>query len=194
MAASAVARDLHLLIEDLVTTDPGSDALTAIGRHVTAARQELATHERSRYWERGGSGADYRLVSPYCGEANPVASPMTMRTNGSGTDAKTSGAAVIPPIFEGPPGSVHGGYMAGLFDELMGATQAAVGPRAGLTGRLSVRYRRPTPTERPLELTSWIHKTGPAYTTVRAECRSDGVVTAEAEGLFIRSRRDVDND
>ena len=45
---------------------------------------------------------------------------------------------------EGPPGYVHGGWVALAFDEALGLANVASG-YGGLTGRLTVRYRRPTP-------------------------------------------------
>lgn len=187
-SAEAVGRELHLLIDDLVSTSPDANELAAIGRHLVAARRELERHERSRYWERGGTGDDYRRVSPFRGPANAVAPHLDVVVEGADADVQAHGSVVVPAIYEGPPGCVHGGFLAGLFDELMGATQANVGPRAGVTGRLTVRYRRPTPIGQRLDFTCSINRVTSAFTDVRAQCRCAGELTAEAEGLFLRPR------
>ena len=54
------------------------------------------------------------------------------------------GTVTFGSAYEGPPGHVHGGYVAAAFDELLGMTQS-LGGMPGMTGTLTVRYRRPTP-------------------------------------------------
>jgi acyl-coenzyme A thioesterase PaaI-like protein len=90
-------------------------------------------------------------------------------------------------MYEGPPGFVHGGVSALVLDQMLGEA-AAVGGGPGMTGRLSLSYRRPTPLG---ELTSeaWTEKHDGRKTTTRGVIRDpDGNVTVEAEGLFILPR------
>jgi acyl-coenzyme A thioesterase PaaI-like protein len=56
---------------------------------------------------------------------------------------------VVPRQYEGPPGAAHGGIVAAYLDEVLGGAVAAAG-RGSVTGELTVRYVRPTPTESPL--------------------------------------------
>jgi acyl-coenzyme A thioesterase PaaI-like protein len=62
---------------------------------------------------------------------------------------------VLSPVwiakqYEGPPGGTHGGIVAAYLDEILaGAVLRATG-RSGPTGELTVRYRRPVPTESPI--------------------------------------------
>lgn len=85
----------------------------------------------------------------------------------------------------GPPGCVHGGWIALAFDEVLGWAnfQAGVG---AMTAHLGIRYRAPTPIGAAVEL----HVPRPEVHGRRVHTRgtltADGVVTAEAEGLFIR--------
>ena len=46
--------------------------------------------------------------------------------------------------YEGPPTCVHGGVIAETFDEVLGAANMVAG-NPGMTGTLTVRYRKPTP-------------------------------------------------
>ena len=46
--------------------------------------------------------------------------------------------------YEGPPSCVHGGVIAETFDEMLGAACIVAG-HPGMTGTLTVRYRKPTP-------------------------------------------------
>jgi uncharacterized protein (TIGR00369 family) len=56
----------------------------------------------------------------------------------------------IAKQYDGPPGAAHGGIVAAYLDEILaGAVVRATG-KIALTGELTVRYRRPVPTERAI--------------------------------------------
>jgi hypothetical protein len=60
-------------------------------------------------------------------------------------DAKVaSGTVTFPVAFEGPPGFVHGGFLAVFFD-CVTQHQNCAAALSGRTRSLSVTYRRPTP-------------------------------------------------
>jgi acyl-CoA thioesterase FadM len=79
---------------------------------------------------------------------------------------------------------VHGGALAAIFDEIMGALLPAIGVMA-FTGRLSVRYRRATPLGVPIELRSWLASREGRRLHLEAEAAADGVVFATAESVFV---------
>jgi acyl-coenzyme A thioesterase PaaI-like protein len=86
--------------------------------------------------------------------------------------------------YEGPPGCVHGGYVAATFDEILGMAQALSGKR-GMTGTLTVRYRHPTPLHRELRFEgTLVRQEGRKIYTV-GRCLAGDQLTAEADGLFI---------
>ena len=90
-------------------------------------------------------------------------------------------------LYEGPPGLVHGGVSALILDQLLGEA-AAVGGGPGMTGRLTVHYRRPTPLG-DLSGEAWLDSTSGRKSTVKGHLRdAAGTVTVEAEGLFILPR------
>lgn len=175
----------------------GARRRTALA-HLEAARDLLRDGEpRLRWYEDEAGSADTRArnreLSAFSGSLNAVAPPMRVRTDTrpDGTAALV-GAVRLDRLREGPPRSVHGGVLAGLFDELLGAGSRLSGGPGGVTGRLTVRYRRPTPLDVDLELWAWIHDERSRRIVVRGECRApDGgsggeVVTAEAEAVFLR--------
>jgi acyl-coenzyme A thioesterase PaaI-like protein len=86
--------------------------------------------------------------------------------------------------FEGPPTCVHGGAIAALFDEMLGATNL-LNDRGGMTGTLTIVYRRPTPLLADLDL--FAEQTGVEgrKLLVRGTISHEGQVTAEANGIFI---------
>jgi hypothetical protein len=55
-----------------------------------------------------------------------------------------SGSVAFPLVFEGPPGLVHGGFLAVFFD-CVTQHQNCAAALSGRTRTLSVSYRRPTP-------------------------------------------------
>ena len=65
-------------------------------------------------------------------------------------------------VWEGPPGHVHGGYVAYLYDCVMGHHNIAVGV-PGMTGTLRVRFRRPTPLYRARRLSQHYGKNSKIY-------------------------------
>jgi acyl-coenzyme A thioesterase PaaI-like protein len=87
--------------------------------------------------------------------------------------------------YEGPPHGVHGGWVAALFDEVLGQAQALAGG-PGVTAVLSVKYRHVTPIEEDLVFEAWIHESRGRRTIARATCHAGDTLTADAEGIFMR--------
>ena len=120
------------------------------------------------------------------GRANPLAPPLAAETvtRPDGTVA-VAGRARLGAAHEGPPGLVHGGWIAALFDEVLALVQrdAEVG---GLTASLTVRYRRPIPVGAELELLGWIEQDDGRSVYARATCTVRGELAAEGEACFRR--------
>jgi len=75
--------------------------------------------------------------------------------------------------------------VAMVLDELLGAVNACLGLGA-YTGTLTIRYERPTPIGEELTFDAWVDRTeGRKVFTVGTISAGD-VVTARAEGVFIR--------
>lgn len=90
-------------------------------------------------------------------------------------------------LYEGPEGYVHGGVSAMLMDCMLSSVVQYHGFRA-VTGSLTTDYRRPTPLERPLTLTSRVVELSERKAITSGELICDGVVTIEARALMIRVR------
>jgi acyl-coenzyme A thioesterase PaaI-like protein len=127
-----------------------------------------------------GEAQDFFPTSPVIGYANPIAPPVRVELGEHGL----VGTAFFDYQYEGPPTCVHGGVLAMVFDELLGATNIAAGC-PGMTGTLTIRYRRPTPLRTPLRLESrCLGREGRKITTWGAIFEDDTLL-AEAEGIFI---------
>jgi|DEB0MinimDraft_10_1074344.scaffolds.fasta_scaffold00587_8 hypothetical protein len=134
-------------------------------------------------------------LSAWSGTLNPVALPLTFEYGQRQGQRCIVGRVRIDRFREGPAGSVHGGVVAGLFDEMMGAALRLSERPAAVTGRLTVRYRRPTPLDEDLVFRSWISEDRPLRMRIESECLLANTLdddrpvrTAEADGLFLRRR------
>jgi acyl-coenzyme A thioesterase PaaI-like protein len=175
---------------ELVAAQLLSEVDHATAREVTAEIEQLAA--RLRKQSGTGSlgivvGADGRMRAhgnAVVGLRNPIAPPLHVERSPEG---RAWSSFVLGPQHEGPPGLVHGGVSALLLDQLCGEA-AAAGGAPGMTGRLALDYRRPTPLG-TLRGEAWIERVEGYKTAVRGHLADpDGHVTVEAEGLFILPR------
>jgi acyl-coenzyme A thioesterase PaaI-like protein len=118
--------------------------------------------------------------SPFIGLANPLSPPVEMEYAGD----RVRGTVTFGAAYEGPPGCVHGGYVAAVFDELLGSTQSLSGTQ-GMTAHLGIDYRLPTPLHTPLRLEGWLERREGRKIYTRASIHAGDQLTAEADGLFI---------
>jgi acyl-coenzyme A thioesterase PaaI-like protein len=89
-----------------------------------------------------GDGRVYVDHSRDIGAFNPCFPDYDLTTDGD----TATGTVRFPIAYEGPPGLVHGGFLAVFFDAAMQHHHCDAGI-AGKTTSLSLRYRRPTPLE-----------------------------------------------
>jgi acyl-coenzyme A thioesterase PaaI-like protein len=127
-----------------------------------------------------GDPQEFFPTSPVIGFANPVAPPVVVEA----VDGELRGTAFFDYQYEGPPTCVHGGVIAMVFDEMLGAANIMAGSPA-MTGTLTIKYRKPTPLRTPLRLEArFLDRDGRKVRTYGAIFHGD-VLTAEAEGIFI---------
>ena len=171
--------DATLTLEDATEEQLGSaaDMTEAIARHLGREPHDDDRGVRQRV-ELGHT--DYLPRSPLVGEVSPLAPPMEWHIVDGGIEFRGTYHAA----YEGPPGYVHGGWIALTFDEVLGMTNIASG-HPGMTGRLTVRYLKPTPLHRPVEIRGTTERVDGRRIVASATMQVDGVVTAEAEGLFL---------
>ncbi|MGW0043732.1 PaaI family thioesterase [Rhodococcus sp. NPDC003348] len=127
-------------------------------------------------WKRGwGNAAD--------GLRNPVAPPLELHYD---ADGRVWADFRLGPQYEGPAGLTHGGVSALILDQLLGDTAVAAG-RPGMTGTLTLRYRRPTPLG-DLHAEARFDRIEGVKAFVRGHIADAEGVTVEAEGIFILPR------
>ena len=87
-----------------------------------------------------GDGRVYLDHARDIGSFNPSFPVYEMTVDGD----TARGSVEFPIVYEGPPGIVHGGFLAVFFDCVIQHHNCEVGV-AGKTTDLQLRYRRPTP-------------------------------------------------
>lgn len=93
---------------------------------------------------------------------------------------------VCPAGHEGGPGVAHGGWTAGVLDEVLGHVPILHG-HMSVTGTLTIRFERPVPVERALEARAWVERRERRKWFIEGELvlASSGAILARGSGIFI---------
>ncbi len=193
-ASERLADELRRIINRLAVVRPSAEELDRAADVATSFADRLdELRLQRRSWEVSEAGLqprDFIAYSPISGRSNPMAPPVQLHVVPGADDAagkhRIEGEVTFGAAYEGPPGHVHGGLLAAMFDELLGFAQLS----PGFTARLTINYRKPTPLETPLRLAAWVEHIDGRKRTVLGECHAGDVLVAEAEGLFIAPRND----
>lgn len=194
MDATALADELRRVIERLVDQEVPAERLAHARELAAALRAELSGERRPRWYDGGSPAGDpteparraYLALSPIRGSGNPVAPPLVAEGWLDREDGRRvlRATARLGAAYEGPPHGVHGGWVAALFDDLLGEAQQSA-RKAGVTASLTVRFRHITPLDEPLRLDAWIHEERGRRIVARATCHAGGTLTADAEAMFV---------
>ncbi len=198
-----LAEAMRQVVERLVISDAPESELATAAERLEQYAEHLATHPvRQRYVgvaetalaertkgggyasptenDGEGPGGGHFDFSPFIGRSNPLSPPIEVWPEGERAAARvTFGSA-----YEGPPGCVHGGYVAAAFDEVLGFVQSLTGS-PGMTGRLITHYRKPTPLHTELRFDAWVEGVSGRKITAKGTLHAGDVLCAEGEGLFI---------
>jgi uncharacterized protein (TIGR00369 family) len=181
-ARAALAARTRELAEAVVLSEAAIGELDAAAAEIANLAARLGVRRRpGPLRSAAGAGDGRQPHSPVTGEANPVAPPIKIATTPGGT-ARTE--FTLGPLYQGPPGAVHGGVCAAILDSLLGSA-AAAGNRPGMTARLALSYLRPTPLGVPLVAEAWIRGVERRTTIVDGRILNErGELTVQATGEF----------
>lgn len=189
--AGAARRLLNAVRVTAVDDDTVSDATELLGQaaKLLEADQMEGLHRQGVMGdlEAGFESRDpmqFFPYSPIIGRLNPASPPAEFWVEGD----EVHGSMNLSAVYAGPPGMVHGGIIAMVFDELLGVVNVVNG-RGGYTGTLKVVYQRPTPLLKEIALRARPAGSEGRKLYVTGEMVCDGVVTASAEGTFVRANR-----
>lgn len=180
------------LIERLVTTMASNEQLDQLASDMEAVAAKLESYPQGRMYEgfaeaaNSGSPGGFFDHSPVSGVANPLAPPIIFEIPNLGQPGanRVIGQVNFGAAYEGPPGCVHGGFVAAAFDELLGRAQSLSG-KPGMTASLAVNYRKTTPLKKDLVFEGFLTKVEGRKVFTEGTCTHDGVVIADAKALFI---------
>ena len=202
---AALANEVRSLVADVNRLTLTGDAVAAARSMVAAARHALDGPERRRWYEVPLAEIDAELEarlraeafdhSLFRGPANPLAPPLVVDTEVDEDGRYVVGSVRLDRSREGPPERLHGGYLAGLFDDVLSGVPSLVEMGPTVTARLAIRFREATPLDVDLRFEARVVRHSGRRLVARARCLvaaaggsavADGsTVTAEAEALFV---------
>ncbi len=186
--ATALRRVNSLAVAAPLDAEAVGDAAAAVERLADTLASAAGEGRRPRQMpDPGGDPREFFPTSPIIGLENPVAAPVLLQVveGADGGPLEVRATACFDFPYEGPPGCVHGGVIAATFDELLGSATIVAG-NPGMTGTLTIKYRKPTPLRADLTMEArYLGRDGRKVRAWGAIHHGD-VLTAEAEGVFIQ--------
>jgi acyl-coenzyme A thioesterase PaaI-like protein len=180
-----LAQSVRELVDAVIRTEVDDEDVRIAQAEIEAITKRLRERQLDgaygvRFSSAGRSRAWGNAV---VGVRNAVAPPLVIQHESSGRAWSdfTLGAA-----YEGPPGLVHGGVSALILDQMLGEA-AGAGGKPGMTGTLTLRYRRGTALG-PLSSEAHIDRVEGIKTYAVGHIADADGVTVEAEGVFILPR------
>lgn len=181
-----LAQSVRELSEASLRTTVAEQEATAIRSEIDALTTRLrAAQMPGSFGVQVTSAGDVRgHGNAVVGLRNPIAVPLKIERSGTG---RAWSEFELNALYEGPPSMVHGGVLALVLDQIFGET-AADGGTPGMTGTLTLRYKKNTRLGK-CSAEAWIDRREGVKTYVHGVMRdADGEVTVEADGIFILPR------
>lgn len=174
------------LVEVVANTEADPATLAEADETVRALTDRIDTgHRQIGTMARRTMGEDTdelgTITNIVAGPTNPASPPLELER----VEGGVQGTVTLSTTYQGPPGLVHGGWIAALLDQAVG-NASAIETSPGLTAKLKVDYRNPTPLFTPLEVSAQVVHTERRKVHVSGQIRANGEVTAEAEALMVR--------
>jgi acyl-coenzyme A thioesterase PaaI-like protein len=124
-----------------------------------------------------GSGFSDRAVG---GATNPTSVDVDVRFEAEEVIA----TVVLRSAFEGAPGRAHGGIVAAAFDDVTGFVIGLLHEPA-FTGELTVRYVKPVPVNKPLEMRARLRGRERRKLFIEADAHDGDELVATCKAIYI---------
>lgn len=177
-----LAEDIRALIPLGISSRADDDEIRRAREHLAAATEIL---ERRR--DSGPFGTRFNDAGHFrswgnaaAGLRNAVAPPLEIHTD---PDGRVWTDFHLHIGYEGPAGHTHGGVSALVLDQVLGDA-ARVGGSPGMTGTLTLRYRKPTPLG-DLHAEAKLDRIEGRKAFVTGYIAGPDGICVEAEGIFI---------
>ena len=188
-ARQRLASATRALNEKLVSTDIDPELAAALTEKIEGLAAELSQAQQVTGLVDMAKRGQRGTIDDVMGELSASAAEATPARLNCWQKRQTDNGTVTSGKFRRPPGHVHGGWVAGVLDHLMGMTHVRTG-HPGMTGGLSVRYLKPTPLNQAIEVSAQATELDDKRTEVKAEMRFGETTTATAEAIFVRVDRE----
>ena len=191
-AARKLRRSFHTLARKILNHYISVQKLDEITERLETIQNEIPAAELPKWWQpETGSGelrsSTYRNRSLYQGPYHLFSPDLDWKEHsGPNGEEGFKFHVTLSDLYEGPPLAVHGGYIAGLFDELLGAVQSLSQTETGYTAKLEIKYRSLTPIDEELIFAGWILESSGRRITVRGQCTHGEKICSEANALFLK--------
>ncbi len=191
-AARKLRRSFHALARKVLNHSISHQKLEEITERLETFQNEIPAVELPKWWQpETGSGelrsSTYRNRSLYQGPYHLFSPDLDWKEHsGPNGEEGFKFHVTLSDLYEGPPLAVHGGYIAGLFDELLGAVQSLSKTGTGYTAKLEIKYRSLTPIDEELIFAGWILESSGRRITVRGQCTHGEKICSEANALFLK--------
>ena len=131
-------------------------------------------------------GGHLSVNNPLEGPGNPLAPPLSWTHVGpDGVRAEV----LLGAAHEGPPGRVHGGWVAAVLDHVLGRATAAAG-FPGMTASLTVDYLRGTPYAVPLSVEGRLERRDGRKLHATGTLRAGEEICATATAILVHFSAD----
>jgi acyl-coenzyme A thioesterase PaaI-like protein len=183
----ALAVEVRALLHAMSGARPDDMSLDQVADRVRAARRLLesspfeAGHIRAVEGRLTGLGKLSEL-GPFTGQLHAIAPPMRIILSSDRVEAfATYGSA-----HQGAPGIVHGGMIAGAFDELLGVVQRG---HVRMTVELKITYCGPARLGKELRYTAWLDRVQGRKAFVAGTLHDGDVLCAESSAIFVAPKQ-----
>ncbi len=123
-----------------------------------------------------------------CGSENPAGLGVVFRLDGD----RVKPEVTLTERQQGPPGHAHGGCLAAVLDEAMGAAVWCAGHPV-VAARLEVDFRKAVPLGASCTVIAWVTSVKGRKIWAQAEVRAaSGALATQARGLYIEARHVFD--
>ena len=184
-----LADGLRLALQHAATSIASDDTVGRAADLIDEAVRILESGPHGRGYHGSAEGSvggvphGFTSHSPVTGPLNAVASVVSLTSS----DTEVVAEVVYGDAYEGPPGHLHGGFVAAIFDEVLGFAQALSGA-PGMTGNLEITYRAPTPLHTTLRVEGRFDRIDGRKIFTTGTIHAGDRLCAEAKGLFISVR------
>jgi acyl-coenzyme A thioesterase PaaI-like protein len=197
-AAYTLAERVRDLVAAVVMTEVSAEERALAAERVSEITEALRQRQRTEplLLIRHPDGRVESMVQAGSGRLNPQAPPIEWIVRPAepppGSEprlAEVRARVIFTAAHGGSPGRVYGGVLMLVLDEVLGVATRVAGA-SGMTVALSVSLTGATPINVPVEIMGRYTGSERRKSFASGEVMVDGIVTAEATGIYVQERRD----